>query len=592
MLKKFFVSVVALALLTGIANAEDALLVPKWYYPASGIIEMQARDLDSDGGSEVILRFDDSIYVLGGNGTLKWNFKASNKITSFFISDLNRDGYLETVVASGITMCVPSCITNSEVTVLDHKGRPIPEQKFDIDAQVNAVSAGDMDNDKFPELVLGTLKKVYLFDPYGHKKWDFRIQNPAKELSVVDLDSDGYNDVVVTSDRLYAIDRNGNAVLTYDAGAINRTIELRLLVGNFMGDKASELALVRDSVITLFGVVRAHTITLKTNWEYSVGAKVRMITPMDYDSDGYSELMVGSADGNVHLVDNDGTKKWTYQIAGDVTGFAFLDLDNDGGNELIIATTKNVYAFDKSLTFEWRQALEENDTVATATFSDMDADNYIDIAMNVGRGVKVLEVNQVLAKKQLADGYYARAEDYYIESAYNVSVAYIAKAKKIYLEINETVGIARCDALSKRIEEKTVAGKRDQADDYYDKAQNYFITEDYDLAMTYAEKAEKLYVEIGERERAQNVRLLIMAIDRKIKEMTQTTVASITTPTTISIVVPTEENNTWKIIAAIVALAVLLLVGYKKKREADLKMMEKWEKTDEELVKIVEDSMK
>jgi hypothetical protein len=86
-------------------------------------------------------------------------------------------------------------------------------------------------------------------------------------------------------------------------------------------------------------------------WNYSAGAPVRGSPIMaDIDSDGFQEVIFGSDDGNLYVLDYTGKLKWKYQTEGNVrsTPTAF-DLGYDSGLEIIFGSDdKRLYVLNSS----------------------------------------------------------------------------------------------------------------------------------------------------------------------------------------------------------------------------------------------------
>ncbi len=76
----------------------------------------------------------------------------------------------------------------------------------------------------------------------------------------------------------------------------------------------------------------------------------------DIDGDGYNEVVFGTEMGTIYALDNDGKVVWKFKSGGAVRGGVFLeDLDGDGVKEVVFGCTDgNLYVLNSSGSLLWR----------------------------------------------------------------------------------------------------------------------------------------------------------------------------------------------------------------------------------------------
>jgi uncharacterized repeat protein (TIGR01451 family) len=130
-------------------------------------------------------------------------------------------------------------------------------------------------------------------------------------------------------------------------------------------------------------------------WKIPVGVDSAWadVVVADIDGNGSLDIVVTSADGNLHLFDQAGNKIWSLRPGANVLrGLSAYDLDNDGSLELVVtgATYANydintwVYEHDGSLRAGWPQLSNNSGTAAgvwndNATVGDIDGDGIGEI---------------------------------------------------------------------------------------------------------------------------------------------------------------------------------------------------------------------
>lgn len=114
-----------------------------------------------------------------------------------------------------------------------------------------------------------------------------------------------------------------------------------------------------------------------------------------------------------------------------------------------------------------------------------------------------------------AESFYNISQFFYVTNQLEFSMNYAERAKSYFTDLNEYLGVAKCESLISSINAK-MENKR-QADDYYEKAVSFFNTAEFENALLYAEKAREIYVEIVDQPNTLKVQNFTQAANDGIK---------------------------------------------------------------------------
>jgi hypothetical protein len=202
----------------GIINCIDryGISKPGWPIPYPSDINCVAGsfgDLDLDGNNEYIITGDRNIYAFRNDGSMQAGFPVTPEETNFdfyngiwgsSLADLDHDGFSEIITAGDNWEHWPPPIDSSFIGIYDHNGQPKPGwPRYFPYAIISPVTPSDINNDGSIDLAYQSLY-LYFKDLNGMDLpgWPILLTRPTGEiwgsnsdLSIVDLDGDGYSEI-------------------------------------------------------------------------------------------------------------------------------------------------------------------------------------------------------------------------------------------------------------------------------------------------------------------------------------------------------------------------------------------------------------
>ena len=375
----------------------------------TGIIIVNVSGMPFDGFSDV--------GITDHTGETYFGYSVANA------GDLNNDGYTDLVIgASGAKKAFvyyggSSFDDTSDVSITDHTG----ESNFGG----SVANAGDLNNDGYPDLVIGAYnaKKAYVYygghsfdntsdvditDHTGESNFGYSVANAG------DLNSDGYTDLVIG-----ACGGGANKAFVYYGGpSFDNSSDVTIAdhtTGNFGNSVANAGDLNNDGytdlVIGAYGVNKAFvyyggpsfdgtsdvSVTDHTG-EILFGQSVANVG--DLNNDGYTDLVIGAGGANKAFVyyggsSFDGTSDVSIT---DHTGETYFgisvanagDLNNDGYPDLVIGAynAKKAYVYYGGPSFDNTSDVSITDHtgetffgISVANAGDLNNDGYADLVI-------------------------------------------------------------------------------------------------------------------------------------------------------------------------------------------------------------------
>jgi len=172
------------------------------------IEHVYSGDINNDQQMEVITASYKYLQAFGLEGKL-WRNILDSYIYSFGVGDTNKDGKKE--VAAGTV--------DGFVYLFDSKGYEVWNDPQYVGKDVRYVTIDDFTGDGTSEILVAAGKwssskqeiddgAFYIFSASGEKLSETKVNGPIKTISIVDIDSDGYKDVIVCSNYVFVFKNN------------------------------------------------------------------------------------------------------------------------------------------------------------------------------------------------------------------------------------------------------------------------------------------------------------------------------------------------------------------------------------------------
>ena len=364
-----------------------------WSYAAgTTYTPLTAADLDGDGRLEVVFGSSDGgVYAIQWNGTLLWRYTAPDAIDYLTtVVDVDGDGELEVVFATNGPTDFGLYALSADGQTIEWSTGPVPTKAVD-----SAAAIADVDGDGIMEIFMGsTDRTLYAINgstgavrwtlPLGGANWahgtaagnvtegpELEIMlttatgvfyairadgtiawslQPGSNAAIVnpslgDFESDGDLDVVVgdsaNNGNMFALRGTDGSTIWTQATTANQ------YGGQILVDWEDDGLLETVFAMTRRNQIRSLTSTGTTQWTYTTGGNTYGVpSAADVDLDGIEEILVGSFDNSLHVIDRTGALVDQYAAPDAVTAPPIVaDLDGDGTMEIVFASRTVTYAY-------------------------------------------------------------------------------------------------------------------------------------------------------------------------------------------------------------------------------------------------------
>ncbi len=296
-----------------------------------GLVSPAAADLDGDGVVDIVVGGPGGLYALNSlTGGVEWVINGSFHRAVPAIADVDGDGELE-VVANEM---------GGYVTVVSASGEVELRQFLGHEA-VHAPAVGDVTGDGIDDIVAveGSFIHILTHGPGGWSLLTADLNATINGFPALhDIDGDGVPDIlVVAGETLYAVSFSSWVLWS---ASVHGEIYTSPSVGDIDGDGEAEVVVPTSDGIFVFSL----NGSLKSFYP-GVDASFGSVIIADIDGDGSKEMVVARYDGRVEIVDvgTYGSYFSGIEFVG-ITGGPIMappsigDIDGDGLPEVVVGS--------------------------------------------------------------------------------------------------------------------------------------------------------------------------------------------------------------------------------------------------------------
>lgn len=229
--------------------------------------------------------------------------------------------------------------------------------KYRADGEISVLSAGDINSDGLNEVIVSSGNTLYVLDKDGNLKRNYIINSTGKisALDIADLDNDGRNEIILGTGWMETTGINEEPFYLSGITMVEKKKRLIKTLKN-----KGEVHLIDEGIVSEFynidGWVRSIDVSHKEIVVGSGGSNTDYFEEIVYDSNGtkrrdYTDY--SSFSGSVLVFNETGLIK-EYMADNAFYSVSLFGVYGDSGNEIVAGSGKNVYAFDRNLNLLWK----------------------------------------------------------------------------------------------------------------------------------------------------------------------------------------------------------------------------------------------
>lgn len=307
------------------------------------VVGLQATDIDGDGNLEILLGLRDGwIKVFTPFGALKWERRLEKQsISALAVIPLHvdeRERFPRIVVG----------LRNGRVIALDKNGNQLKGWEYQTERLIRQIAVSETAPG---HIVVGSEdRSVHVLDgETGKLLWKRLTKGWVRCVFVKDIDGDGNDEILAGSGdkNLYIFNTQGDLLYAFDTGyrvyfLAAAQVEANGPVFIFMSSNRKD--------IMSWQLERSEAMQWqhKLIWQRSPRDKdpllinrIHSIFVQDIDNDGVAEVLAGSEDGHLIVLDQQGGLLWKQNFQSCIYGVYAADINYDGVAEVIVGTEDN-----------------------------------------------------------------------------------------------------------------------------------------------------------------------------------------------------------------------------------------------------------
>jgi outer membrane protein assembly factor BamB/HEAT repeat protein len=332
-----------------------AVVTNIWNYSANDwVSSVQAADVDGDADIEILLGSRDGfVRALTRWGSRKWETRLGTGkwVSSVMAVPQPEDGFAQSDNVNPLPYVIAGS-RDGRVYALDQHGHALPDwEEYDTGRVVRQIYI----HPQWPERVIvgSESRGLYVLDCYTGKPVysPFFAQGEITSVFAYDIDADGEPEILAGSADGYVY------ILSFATGELRGKIP----VGNKVyavyaahlepeGRGAASILVSTNGKDLSAWTVKAHAdkeqLAFKRIWMVTTkdrlfSNRLHTIAVADLNNDGFAEILVGSEDKHLYVLDHRGKPLWKHAVDSCVNSIAALDINFDGLIEVIVGLEDN-----------------------------------------------------------------------------------------------------------------------------------------------------------------------------------------------------------------------------------------------------------
>ncbi len=247
------------------------------------------------------------------------------------------------------------------------------ENKFNARMEITDLTVVDLDNDGFKEVIASSYdSKVYLLDSKMNKIWQYDARAYVYSVNAIDMENNGLNEIVAGSSRIQILDYNKTVI-----GKFPKSDPVKkLLIEDFDGDGF-------EDILASTGSVRSHTVYIFNNkfdilWQKDFKGEFPWgIAMVDLNKDGKKDVLIGGSE--VFAYDSNKELLWSFKPDGAVADLKVDDLDKDGKIEILVGSYPKFYALTPDGKVKWEYST--GSMVESVHITDLEGDGKKEVVI-------------------------------------------------------------------------------------------------------------------------------------------------------------------------------------------------------------------
>lgn len=333
------------------------------------IIGLQAADIDGDGDTEIVVGSRDGrIKAFTHFGSLKWE----RVLEKQYLSDLAVIPHNKDTREKQPRIVVG--LRNGRVIALNKNGMPVQGWMYEAERIIYQISISQA---AAANIVLGSEDQCVheLEMSTGRQLWKYRTGGWVRSVFIYDIDNDGQEEILAGSEDeyIYIFDMQGHLLHHFNAG--HQIYEI--CAAPF--EEGGPVHIVASSNHKSLSAWQVFHNRAAGKWKHQrlwlrsprdkerlVENRIHSLCIQDINNDGQAEILAGSEDGYLVIVDRHGQLLWKENFHACVNQLFAGDINHDGQSEILVGTEDNrVYMLQLELAEHLYRQIKEYYQAAT-----------------------------------------------------------------------------------------------------------------------------------------------------------------------------------------------------------------------------------